>query len=427
MGNRKFVAVNPFRTSDDRNSHHMKIVGVMSGTSYDAIDVAAGELWAEGDTLWLTPLGALDVPYDPAIQDAITTALPPRQVTAEHICRLDAILGQAFAAAADQAVKQLCGGTADLVVCHGQTVFHWIDGGVAGGTLQLGRAAWIAERTAIPVISDLRSADIAHGGQGAPLVPIFDALLLDPTPVPRAALNLGGIANLTVVRAGEAPIGYDVGPGNALIDAAMAELFGKPYDAGGVRAAAGQVHRGLLAALLAEPYYAAAPPKSTGKELFNRHYLAERIDSLGEPVPPEDVVATVTELTARVVAAECERHDVVEVLASGGGVHNPVLMDRLARLAGDRRTVRGIDALGVPADAKEAYAFAVLGWLTWHGLPGTVPSVTGARRPALLGSITPGRDPLRLPPPLDGAPRRLRVAARRTRPGDGHAMSRSGV
>jgi anhydro-N-acetylmuramic acid kinase len=431
----------------------MRVVGLMSGTSYDAIDVAAAEFALLGDTLWLSPLGAFDVPYSPGLREAIADALPPRPVTAERICRLDTGLGVAFAEAAAHGLERLCGGTADLVVSHGQTIFHWVDSGedteigtagprdggprhggeqVSGqphasgrrggqvqargrrarGTLQLGQPAWIAERTGLPVVSDLRSADIARGGQGAPLVPVFDALLLAPPAPgerPRAALNLGGIANMTVVRAGAPTIGYDVGPGNALIDAAMVELYGKPYDAGGIEAASGRVHTGLLRALLAEPYYAAAPPKSTGKELFHWAYIASRLARLGVTLAPADVVATVTELTARVVAAECARHDVAEVIASGGGTNNSVLMGRLTELTGHHCAIRTTESHGIPPAAKEAYAFTVLGWLTWHGLPGALPSVTGARSAAVLGSITPGRTPLRLPPHIDAPPRRLRI------------------
>jgi anhydro-N-acetylmuramic acid kinase len=397
----------------------MKIVGLISGTSYDAIDVAAAEFSISNDVLWLTPLGALEVPYQPELRTRIATALPPGQVGVEQICRLDTELGKAFAAAAQQGVAQLCEGTADLIVSHGQTIYHWVDGvGQARGTLQLGQPAWIAERTSIPVISDLRSADIARGGQGAPLVPIFDVLLLGPDHGrPRATLNLGGIANMTVIGGeGEPPLGYDLGPANALIDAATCELFGKPYDAGGIRAATGRVCAKLLDTLLDEPFYAASPPKSTGKELFHWDYLAARLGTLSEPVRSYDVVATVTELTAQLVASECVRNDVMEVLVSGGGVHNPVLMNRLTELtnelSGGRCVIRPIDSLGIPADAKEAYAFALLGWFTWNGLPGSLPSTTGAHAAVRLGSITPGNGPLRLPPPLPSAPRRLRIQAR---------------
>ncbi|MFJ6153164.1 anhydro-N-acetylmuramic acid kinase [Micromonospora profundi] len=384
----------------------MKIVGLMSGTSYDGVDVVAAEFTTEGDTLWLRPLGHRGLDYDEALRAQIAALLPPGATTIEAVCQLDNRLGEVFADAAAVGLE-LAGGTADAVVSPGQTVFHWIADGVARGTLQLGAVARVAARVGVPVLSDLRSADIAAGGQGAPLVPAFDALLLDGAAEPRAAVNLGGIANLTVV-APEAPVlGYDVGPANALLDAAARRFLDQPCDIDGARAAAGRTHERLLADLLAEPYYAAPPPKSTGKELFHAGYLDRHLAALGEPVPVDDLLATLTELTARVVAAECDRHRVVEVIAGGGGVRNPTLLGRLAALGAGRWTLRGIDEWGVPAQAKEAYAFALLGWLSWHGLPGAIPSVTGATRGAVLGSWTPAG------PAYGGAPtdrpRRLRI------------------
>ncbi|WP_198166844.1 anhydro-N-acetylmuramic acid kinase, partial [Micromonospora rifamycinica] len=188
-------------------------------------------------------------------------------------------------------------------------------------------------------------------------------------------------------------LGYDVGPANALLDAAARRFLDQPCDVDGARAAAGRVHPGLLALLLAEPYYAAAPPKSTGKELFHPGYLDDRLAALAEPVARDDVFATVTELTARTVAAACDGHGVTEVVAAGGGVRNPTLWGRLAALGAGRWELRTTAELGVPTQAKEAYAFALLGWLSWHGLPGAVPSVTGARRAAVLGSWTPSGPP----------------------------------
>lgn len=313
-----------------------------------------------------------------------------------------------FAEAAAAGVE-LAGGTADAVVSPGQTVFHWVEDGRVRGTLQLGAPARVAARVGVPVLHDLRSADVAAGGQGAPLVPAFDALLLDPEAGARAALNLGGIANLTVVAPGAPVLGYDVGPANALLDAAARRFLDRPCDVDGARAAAGRVHAALLARLLAEPYYAAPPPKSTGKELFHGGYLDAALAALGEPVAADDVLATLTELTARTVAGACDRHRVTEVVAAGGGVRNPTLRARLAALGEGRWRLRTTDELGVPAQAKEAYAFALLGWLSWHGLPGAVPSVTGASRAAVLGSWTPAGPSVAAPRPP--APRRLVVDA----------------
>ncbi|MET8834229.1 anhydro-N-acetylmuramic acid kinase [Micromonospora sp. NPDC004540] len=377
----------------------MKIVGLMSGTSYDGVDVVAAEFTRDGETLTLRPLGHRSLDYPDDLRAEIGALLPPAATTIEAVCRLDNRLGEVFADAAAAGVE-LAGGVVDAVVSPGQTVFHWVEAGRVRGTLQLGAPARVAARVGVPVLHDLRSADVAAGGQGAPLVPAFDALLLDAAAAPRdarssngtaprAALNLGGIANLTVVAPGAPVLGYDVGPANALLDAAARRFLDRPCDLDGARAAAGRVHEGLLALLLAEPYYAAPPPKSTGKELFHGGYLDDRLAALGEPVAVDDVLATLTELTARTVADACDRHGVTEVIAAGGGVRNPTLRARLAALGAGRWRLRTTDELGVPAQAKEAYAFALLGWLSWHGLPGAIPSVTGASRAAVLGSWTP--------------------------------------
>jgi anhydro-N-acetylmuramic acid kinase len=382
----------------------MRVVGLMSGTSYDGVDVAAAEFTLDGQTLRLRPLGFAGVEHDAGLRAEIEAVLPPNPTTIEAVCRLDNRLGEVFAEAAALGVE-LAGGRVDAVVSPGQTVFHWVDGGAVRGTLQLGAPARVAARVGVPVLSDLRSADVAAGGQGAPLVPAFDALLLGGDGPPRAALNLGGIANLTVVAPGAPVLGYDVGPANALLDAAARRFLGRPCDLDGARAAAGRVHPALLELLLAEPYYAAPPPKSTGKELFHAGYLDARLAALGEPVAADDVLATLTELTARTVAAECDRHGVAEVVAAGGGVRNPTLRGRLAALGDGRWRLRDSAELGVPVQAREAYAFALLGWLSWHGLPGAIPSVTGAREAAVLGSWTPSGPARSAPPPVP--PRRL--------------------
>ncbi|HEY3501544.1 MAG TPA: anhydro-N-acetylmuramic acid kinase [Actinocatenispora sp.] len=389
-------------TAADRGT--TRVIGLISGTSYDAIDVAAADFTLDGDTLTLRPLGALSVAYEAPVRDAIAKILPPASTTIEAVCQLATELGHTYAAASARALAELCGGDADLVCSHGQTVYHWVDDGRALGTLQLGQPALLAAGTGLPVVSDVRSADIAAGGQGAPLVSVFDALLLAPDAggPRRAALNLGGIANISVL-SDDTVLGYDTGTANALMDVASARWFGEPYDAGGRRAAAGTVLPDLLDRLLAEPYYAAPAPKSTGKELFHAGYLDGFLtgDERGE-----DVLATLTELSARTVADALRAHRIAEVVAAGGGLRNPVLTARIAELADCRLT--SIEEFGIDPDAKEAYAFALLGWLTWHGLPGALPSVTGAGRPAVLGSITPGTAPMRLPEPA-AMPARMRV------------------
>lgn len=381
----------------------MRVIGLMSGTSYDAVDAAAADLCLTGDRVELKPLGTVSAPYEPEVRAALAAALPPAAVTLADVCRLDTRIGQAFAAAAVHADRVLCSGRAELVASHGQTVYHWVEEGRAYGTLQIGQPAWIAEATGLPVVADFRPRDIAAGGQGAPLVSLVDLLWLRGRPGTPVALNIGGIANLT------APDGtaFDTGPGCALIDAAVREFSGgrAEYDADGALAARGRVHGPLLVRLLAEPYYALPPPKTTGKELFHAGRLRRALAGFGA-LPAEDVVATLTLLTARTIADAVRKVGATEVIASGGGTRNPVLWDLLGRsLPGV--ALRTSDELGLPAQAKEAYAFAVLGFLTAHGLPGTEPASTGARHPSVLGSVTPGRNGLRLPPPARRRPVRL--------------------
>ncbi|GHH94112.1 anhydro-N-acetylmuramic acid kinase [Streptomyces capillispiralis] len=387
----------------------MRIIGLMSGTSHDAVDAAAADITLRGDSLLLTPLGMVSAPYPTELRTALKAALPPAPTTMREVCRLDTRIGQAFAALAGRADRELCDGRADLVVSHGQTVYHWVEEGRVHGTLQIGSPAWIAEATGRPVVSDLRSRDVAAGGQGAPLVSLFDVMWLRGRPGTPAALNLGGIANLTVAAPTGDPVAFDTGPACALVDAAVHALTdGRlDYDRDGALAARGSVDAALLHRLLDEPYYAKPPPKTTGKELFHWPYLRAALDA-GDPLPPEDVVATVTRLTARTVADAVRATGASEVVASGGGIRNPTLMDMLrTELRGT--ALRTSDDLGLPSAAKEAHAFAVLGYLTVQGLAGTVPSCTGARHPRVLGSITPGARALRLPEPAARPPVRLRV------------------
>ncbi len=387
------------------------MIGLLSGTSIDGVDVAAATFGQRGDELTLTPLGHREYPYDDALSADLRAALPPGPCDAETLTRLDTRVGRTFAEAASTAVDELAGGHADLVASLGQTVFHWVEHGRAEGTLQIGRPAWIAERTGLPVVADLRARDVAAGGHGAPLASTLDALWLrhraETGGVPAAAVNLGGIANLTVVRPDGATAAYDTGPGNALLDVAAAEVTGgtRHQDRDGALAAAGTVRPDLLSRLTDDPYYAREPPKSTGREYFHRAYLRSMLDGLPE-VGGADLLATLTELTALTVTDACRAHGVRTVVASGGGLRNPSLVHALRR----RIHVVASDDLGLPSDAKEAYLTALLGWLTWHGLPATVPEATGARGPRLLGSITPGAGPLALPAVAARPVTRLRIA-----------------
>ncbi|WP_460441500.1 anhydro-N-acetylmuramic acid kinase [Amycolatopsis stemonae] len=391
-------------------SHGFRVIGLLSGTSVDGIDVAAADLHAEDGTVVLTPLGELEIPYPEPLREGLLAALPPNPCTAGELTRLDTGVGQAFAGAAARGAEEL--GGADLVASLGQTVFHWVEGGEVRGTLQLGQPAWIAERTGLPVVADLRVRDVAAGGHGAPLAGTLDQLwlrgLAEDTGRTVAALNLGGIANITVVADGEPAIAYDTGPANALLDLAAHRVTGRRSDVDGRLALGGSVRSDLLLRLLADPYFAAAPPKSTGKEHFNGPYLDAALDGL-QPIDPGDLLATLTEFTAVTVADQCLRHGVTTVIASGGGVANPALMAALARNLPEA-VLKTSDDLGLPGAGKEAYLTALLGWLTWCGVPGTVPSATGARGPRLLGALVPGAGPLILPAPLGGTVTRLRIA-----------------
>jgi anhydro-N-acetylmuramic acid kinase len=366
----------------------------------DGVDVAVADLLLNGDGIDLQPIGHTELPYPSELRNALLDVLPPNATTAEQVCRLDTAVGQAFAAAAEHALTTIAGGRADLVASLGQTVYHWVDGDRALGTLQLGQPAWIAEATGVPVVADLRARDVAAGGHGAPLAIVLDRLWLAGRPGTTAALNLGGIANITVVAPNEPPLAFDTGPGNALLDAAARMISNGVWhqDVDGDLAAQGEVDAELLDVLLADPYYKLDPPKSTGKEHFHREYIAAALAEVGH-VAGDDLLATLVELTAVTVADACRVLGVTRVVASGGGVRNPTLMSALRRRLAPATLVMS-EELGLPSSAKEAYLTALLGFLTWSGVPGTS---------RLLGSVTPGAEPLRLPPPALTEVTHLRV------------------
>jgi anhydro-N-acetylmuramic acid kinase len=387
----------------------MIVVGLMSGTSMDGLDVAIAEFGFDGEQLSMTPLFATGVGWPKPLRDRLVAVLPPAATSVGEVCALDVEIGQAAADAVLAALAE-SGLRADLVVSHGQTVFHWISDGTARGTLQLGQPAPIVEATGLPVISDLRSRDIAGGGQGAPLASTLDALWLAPEPGSsgrRAALNLGGIANVSIVGGPGEPItAFDTGPANCLLDVAAQRLVGTPFDADGLIAASGSIRSDLLQRLLADPYYLMPAPKSTGRERFHTAYVDDMLAALPAVTGP-DLLATLVELTAVTVADALRPFDLTEVIASGGGVRNPTLRAALARLLRPASLVTS-DERGLPSDAKEAYLVALLGFLTWHGVPGVVPHATGSATPRVLGRISPGNDPLHLPPP-QSPPRRLTI------------------
>ena len=374
----------------------MRVIGMISGTSFDAVEALLAELELDGDELVCELIEHRSVAYPPSVRHAIAAILPPSPTTIEQVCQLDVAIGRFFADVAGELADDH--GGVDAVCSHGQTVYHWVEGGDARGTLQLGEPAWTAERTGAAVVSDVRNRDIAAGGHGAPLASLLDVLLLGASPAVCGSLNLGGIANVTVLGPGRDPVAFDIGPANALIDAAVEMLTDgdQRFDRHGAWAARGQADAGLVDSLLDDPYFSLPPPKSTGKEYFNLGYVTRRVAEMGEEeISAADLLASLTVATAEMVAASLRPFRLGELIVAGGGTRNLTLMAELqARLPGV--TMRRTDELGVPEAAKEALVFAIIGFLTLHGLPATVPSCTGAARASVLGSVTPGRAPLPL-------------------------------
>ena len=352
----------------------MKIAGIMSGTSLDGIDVAIVDVAARK----VQTIGAIFTPYATKLRQELLLGRPG------GLPHLNYQLAELYAKAVLRAVRRY--GPIELIGCHGQTVYH--EGGVC--TLQLGEPAILAERTGVPVVSNFRARDIAAGGQGAPLVPMVDYLLFRHPTRRRILLNIGGIANITVIPPAARPedvIAFDTGPGNMVIDALAAACSnGKlTCDRGGKIAASGSVNAPLLADLLADPYYRRKPPKSAGREQYGTEFV-DRMKKSGASL--RDLVTTATVLTAATIAIGIGPKPSGDLIVSGGGVHNPQIMAHLAGFLPGMAISTTTDH-GVDADAKEAIAFAVLAWLTWKRKPGNLPSATGARHPVVLGSITP--------------------------------------
>lgn len=366
----------------------MLAVGMMSGTSLDGIDAALVRVLPRGRGYALELLRFETRPYAPELLGALRAALPPHAGSVAAAARLHAALGRACA---DAARSVAAGAKIGFVAAHGQTVWH--DGG-ACITLQLGDAFVIREAVDATVCYDFRSADCAAGGQGAPLVPYADALLFGGTGEDLVALNLGGIANVTLLgkeAAAEATSAFDTGPANMLLDEFVRERTGGEhrFDPGGGFAARGRADEALLAQMLADEYFAAPPPKSTGRERFGAQFLLRHGGALAR-LSVEDGAATLVELSARSVATAIRAAGFAgaRVIVSGGGARNRTLMTAIAERLPEAR-VEPSDTMGIPADAKEAMAFAVLGYETLRGRPANVPAATGARRAVPLGAIAP--------------------------------------
>ncbi len=381
------------------------VLGLMSGTSLDGIDVAVVDLEPAGPVLRGGLRHADTVAWPDDLGSRLAAVLGGASSDVATWCRLHTALGQALGEVAACAMTVV--GEVDLVVSHGHTLHHDVVDGAVAGTLQVGQPAAIAEATGCPVVADLRARDVAAGGQGAPLVARVDELLLAGHRDPVAALNLGGIANVTVVAPGADTVAFDVGPGNVLLDLAVSRATDgrESFDRDGRLAARGSVHGELRARLLADDHLARTAPKTTGRERYDAGFLDAAV--AGFDLDVEDLLATLVDVVAASVVADLVAHRVTRAWAGGGGVANRALWDALVR-RGDAAgiAVAPIDELGLPADAREAIAFAVLGWLTWHGLAGNVSAATGAAGPRVLGSVTPGAGPLCPPAPVE-APERL--------------------
>lgn len=379
----------------------MRVAGLMSGTSLDGIDVAIAEIAGAGWNKKIFVAAWRTIPYPRRVREAILS-VSNREAHVGTIARLGFLLGELYAGAvlATCRAAGIAPESLDLIGCHGQTIFHdsaGVDflGRRIASTLQIGEAAVIAERVGVPVVADFRPRDLAAGGKGAPLVPYVDYLLFRHRKRGRVALNIGGIANITAIPPGAKPdevIAFDTGPGNMVIDALAARASGGRlrFDAEGRIAARGKLDRALLAALLEDRYFAQRPPKTAGREQYGAEFV-ERLVSSGRPI--EDLITTATAFTAAAVGAGIDRFvrprmRVDELIVSGGGVHNPRLMAYLAAFVPKVRLLTSAD-FGIDPDAKEAIAFAVLAYETWHRRPGNLPSATGARRAVVLGKISP--------------------------------------
>lgn len=393
-------------------SRPMVVAGVMSGTSADGVDVAFCRIGAGNNDgpPRVRLLGTKSFPYPKAVRAEVLALAAGEPRSASQISRLNWRLGQIYADCVSATAEQLCLSPA-LIGCHGQTIHHESSpvlshGAKVRSTWQIGEASVIAEQVRCPVVSDFRPADLAAGGQGAPLVPMLDWCLFRSSKVHRVLQNLGGIGNLTVIPADsqiDQLLAFDTGPANMVIDQTMASFFGRSFDRNGAVASGGRIFDTVVDRVLRERYFSSPPPKSCGREEFGAAFTSRFIAACcKQGASDADCVATATALTAESILDAYRRFVVpqftssapgvpIEFCVAGGGTRNKTLMNLLSDgLAGLRVKLRTTDELGIPTQAKEAVAFALLAWLTWHGLPGNMPSATGATRPVVLGKVCRG-------------------------------------
>lgn len=390
-----------------RNAKPMTVAGIMSGTSADGIDVAIVRI--QKGKPRLTLLAHEGFAFPAALRRAVLAAMNAESTSTAELARLNWRLGIAYADAVKATLKKHTL-TLDLIGCHGQTLYHQPRVTTYAGksfscTWQAGEATILAAELNVPVVSNFRPADMLAGGQGAPLVPLLDFVLFADTRRNRVLQNIGGIANLTAIPAGASAndvMAFDNGPGNMVIDALTQQLFGAAYDRNGAHAAQGEVLQSVLDQAVRNPYFQLKPPRTAGREQFGREYAKKFLAAcLRKSKRPEDALATATALTAETIAASYKKFvrprmksdgakgRSADYIVSGGGARNATLMAMLAK----RLSPLGCDlavseSFGLPAEAKEAAAFALLAWQTWHHLPGNVPAATGAERPAMLGQVT---------------------------------------
>lgn len=372
-------------------------IGIMSGTSADGIDVAAAKI--DGDTIHpnCTLLAFENVPYPPKVRERIFDLFDTKNATVDKIGEMNFLLGSLYGEAANRVIDSfgIDRGSIAAIGSHGQTIYHSPDGEIPC-TVQIGEGSVISRLTGCICISDFRVADVAAGGNGAPLVPFTEYALFSGSKKGIILQNIGGISNSTVLPANCSPdevFAFDNGPGNMLIDALTQKYFDKPMDVGGEIAANGKVNIELIQKLMEEPYYKKAPPKTTGRELFGTDY-ANKIASLEKDIDKADLIATVTMLTARVIADSYRdfimpKNKADELIVGGGGSYNKTLMSFLT----DEMKRYGVEVFtqeqkGQNSDAKEAVAFALLAYYTLKGLPNNLQSATGAKFPAVMGKIS---------------------------------------
>lgn len=385
----------------------MIVAGVMSGTSADGINVAVvrigGHRASRETSRAFESLGHAEYPYSKKVRSAVLAAMNASRASVADLSRLNFLLGELYADAV-LALQRQCRLKLDLVGCHGQTLYHQGErhpffGRMLSATWQTGEAAMVAARVGVPVVADFRPADMAVGGKGAPLVPFLDHMLFHDSHVGRIVQNIGGIANLTAIPAGAVVndvIAFDTGPGNMVIDAVTQRLFGQPFDRGGKIAASGKVLDKVLDKLLSHGFFRRQPPKTTGREEFGREFVDKFLRRV-ERSRKQDAVATATALTSKSIADAVKRYApshsrkpaFQEMILSGGGARNSTLVGMLRReLEPLGLRLRFSDEFGLPSAAKEAVAFAVLAYETWHLRPSNLPSATGAKRAAVLGKIS---------------------------------------